>query len=541
MLVIPTGIFLVQASRLSRWIVDDAAITFAYARNLVQGNGFVAQPGGPVVEGYSNPTWLAALIVGKAAHLFDSQTTIFGVPDYVWFPKMLAVLCFIGTVWAVYITARSIWQPAASAVAAAALAGIMLAAIPSYVIWAVSGLENGLYGLLIAVLIALLTRAVAFDQILTIRAELVAAVVVLLLVCTRPDGAVYLPVFIGCALLLATGHSLRERCISSVRYAAMAGCGFAVVLTVRWIIFRQLVPNTAIAKGQDFSGIWTMGRIGDITSYLGWAACLFALVMVVTAVVLKVSGSVDRRQWLTVIGPTAIVLGAACTAFFVLNKDWMDQLRFATPIWVAGCSLVAMSTVRVLSTVTSRALLAVCVAAVVAAAVLTGQHFASSSSKFVAGPTLSACWVDARYSQSFAAYAQELGLPQPNTLALADVGGVLLAGRQQAVDIAGLVDPKIASLRSDGRLGAMGRYVLNKVRPEFINVHGPWGRGITSNPKFSQDYVPIYRDLDYVRRDLVTDEQLAALRAKAPVVVPPRSRELLLGSCGDKLGAGTTN
>ena len=53
--------------RLWDWEVEDAAITFAYARSFAEGDGLVPQPGAERVEGYSNPTWLllfAAKFVG---------------------------------------------------------------------------------------------------------------------------------------------------------------------------------------------------------------------------------------------------------------------------------------------------------------------------------------------------------------------------------------------------------------------------------------------------------------------------------------------
>ena len=42
-------------------VVEDAAISFAYARNLAEGEGLVALPGGERVEGYSNPLWVLLL------------------------------------------------------------------------------------------------------------------------------------------------------------------------------------------------------------------------------------------------------------------------------------------------------------------------------------------------------------------------------------------------------------------------------------------------------------------------------------------------
>ena len=43
------------------WLVDDAAISMAYAANWTAGHGLVAQPGLPPVEGYSNFLWVVVL------------------------------------------------------------------------------------------------------------------------------------------------------------------------------------------------------------------------------------------------------------------------------------------------------------------------------------------------------------------------------------------------------------------------------------------------------------------------------------------------
>ncbi len=51
------------------WWVDDAAITFAYARNLAQGDGLVAFPGAERSEGFSNPLWMGLLALGQVVGL----------------------------------------------------------------------------------------------------------------------------------------------------------------------------------------------------------------------------------------------------------------------------------------------------------------------------------------------------------------------------------------------------------------------------------------------------------------------------------------
>src|SRR5262249_23988574 len=55
LVAVPIIVFVAHASVFGSWIVDDAAISWAYARSLATGHGLVAQPGVAPVEGYSNP------------------------------------------------------------------------------------------------------------------------------------------------------------------------------------------------------------------------------------------------------------------------------------------------------------------------------------------------------------------------------------------------------------------------------------------------------------------------------------------------------
>ncbi|HWM05717.1 MAG TPA: hypothetical protein VNP92_25535, partial [Actinophytocola sp.] len=70
-MLLPTAVTTLHALAYGRWIVDDAGITFAYARSITSGAGPVLQPGAEPVEGYSNPAWLLVLAAGRAIGLFD--------------------------------------------------------------------------------------------------------------------------------------------------------------------------------------------------------------------------------------------------------------------------------------------------------------------------------------------------------------------------------------------------------------------------------------------------------------------------------------
>ena len=64
--------------------IEDAGISFAYARNLVEGDGLATYVGGPRVEGYSNPSWtfLIALLYAVGLPPFTTAKVLgwgFGV------------------------------------------------------------------------------------------------------------------------------------------------------------------------------------------------------------------------------------------------------------------------------------------------------------------------------------------------------------------------------------------------------------------------------------------------------------------------------
>ena len=60
---------LVHQLLLLHWYIEDAAISFTFARHLAEGEGLVAYPGGERVEGYSNPLWMLIMSVVLALGL----------------------------------------------------------------------------------------------------------------------------------------------------------------------------------------------------------------------------------------------------------------------------------------------------------------------------------------------------------------------------------------------------------------------------------------------------------------------------------------
>src|SRR6266498_627458 len=320
------------------WVVDDAAITFAYARSLASGDGLVLQPGQPPVEAYSNPTWLALLALGRLAGLFD-HGTIFGIADQVLFPKALAFLCCVGILVAMYRAASAVTRRPA---VVTLVAGLTLATIPSFVIWCFSGLENSLFALAVAWLAAVLCRASVQGRLGTAtvsdvrsassatvsdvrsassaKVALLTGVLAALAALTRPDGVVYVLAFPALAVLWLP---LRRAGWLSLLSVAAFAVPYGGYVGYRLATFGELLSAPAIAKAQAMPEPGQLMRAGELVGYAG-----ALLVLVVAACV----GTVLSRPSGLRTGMVALLvpLALAIVGHAVLMPDWMGEQRFST-------------------------------------------------------------------------------------------------------------------------------------------------------------------------------------------------------------------
>lgn len=163
-----------QTRPLDSWLIDDAGISFACARNLAEGHGLVAQPGAPRVEGFSNPAWVCLLslfsafridilVVVKPLSIFLTALglLLFYLATYKFFRSHL--LAFVSTLW--------------------------LSGQPPLVIWSVSGLESSLLFLEVVSLFYLVLQKP--NLLWALLSGLIAGITAL----TRPEAFVYLLVY----------------------------------------------------------------------------------------------------------------------------------------------------------------------------------------------------------------------------------------------------------------------------------------------------------------------------------------------------------
>jgi len=134
--LIATLIFLIFVAIFFEYSIDDAFITFRYAENLADGHGLVFNPDGNAVEAYSNFLWLLIL----------SLLYSIGLPTYL-SAKIVGIILFIlaGYLWMKLLAEKyDKYIP---------WAGALFLAQPITAFWAVSGLELGLYSLLLVLFI----------------------------------------------------------------------------------------------------------------------------------------------------------------------------------------------------------------------------------------------------------------------------------------------------------------------------------------------------------------------------------------------------
>src|SRR4051794_14323626 len=95
--------FLLLCWLLRRFVTDDAWITIRYAQNLADGHGLVWNPGGPRVEGFSNP-----LLVGA-----EALAHVAGVPA-IDVARAIGVLAGVGVLVLIHRAAPPVVWPTAT-------------------------------------------------------------------------------------------------------------------------------------------------------------------------------------------------------------------------------------------------------------------------------------------------------------------------------------------------------------------------------------------------------------------------------------------
>lgn len=526
-----------HASVYGQWMVDDASITFAYARSVAEGYGPVLQPGAVPVEGYSNTTWMLLLAFGRLIGVFD-HGAIFGIPDYVLFPKALALLCCAGILFAFHRASTALFPRYAWLVTLAG--GALLAANPSFVIWSFSGLENPLYALLVVTGAVLMLRAVVDHRLLSTRVAVLTGLLAFAAALTRPDGMIYAAAYPLLAVVFLHRHAWRPTLLAAGKSVLAFGVPYGLFLLWRHAEFGLWVTNTTVAKSQSTPHLLNLSRGSDLIGYAGWMTVLVAVGCV--GIVLS-----QRSRVRAGVVAASVPLMLAIAAYCVLASDWMGEYRFATPVWALGTLVAVLAAAHVAATARVRGRIALILASVFALAV-SGDLAVHDAEQFAARPTLPMCTVADRY-EMMNGYADILGITTGTEL-VPDIGGTSLTAKLQIIDLAGLANGPLARLQGARDMTGVRDYVFDVAKPTFLNFHAPWSVStkLYQDPRLFADYDQIFStpnpvdDSDWVRKDVVSSPaKLAQLRAYAAKTYNTRwdyPPAYIKSGCGDVLRPG---
>ncbi len=280
------------------WKLDDAYISFAYARNWVEGKGIVFNEG-ERVEGYTCFLWVALIALGLWLHL----------PVEPW-STVLGTVCALGSLLTAAALAHEVLPQGRRW--AAAGAALLAALWPPFAWWAASGMETTLF--------AFLVTASLWAHVRTAGSSPWVGVVAALAALTRPEA------WLLGGLLAADAIRLQRRkgVWVGLTFLAIFGTYFAW----RTWYYGYLLPNTFYAKVGTTTEQIVRGWVYLKSFLWNWGACLFltAWLPVVTA---------HRRRLLVVYA--FIALYAAYVV--VVGGDVFHFFRFWVPLFPALCAL----------------------------------------------------------------------------------------------------------------------------------------------------------------------------------------------------------
>jgi len=318
------------------FIVDDAAISFTYARNFAHGFGLGAlYPGAPRVEGYSNLLWVILLGAG----------TWLGF-DTILVSKILGLVFALGAMLMLFLSLRDFirnrWL----------LSGLILLPISlTFTFWSVSGLENSLYAFLILLAVYLLIREDKTPTAIPYGSPLTLVLVGM----TRPEGLVYALAGLGYKIIqlgfnwrpadkeqLADKDHLHNKRRLYIRnlviWLAIFLLGYGLFKTWHWWYFAAFWPNPIYAKagwyGKDLNKVWLQP---DGWIYLRGYFRSFAAVGMIP--VLIFGGLVSLRGQQRIF----LIFALAALALPLYTSDWMVNYRFVYPFLPFEIALLVLA------------------------------------------------------------------------------------------------------------------------------------------------------------------------------------------------------
>jgi arabinofuranosyltransferase len=482
-----------------RMLFDDSFITYRYAMNFARGDGLVFNPG-ERVEGYTCFLWVLILGAVMAA----------GGNVVLW-AQVLGLAASTGSlVVAQRLTSRlaagpPLWPQA--------LAPLLLATNPAFVLWTGSGMETALFTFLVTLTVAAYLRQPGAPS---------SGIALALATMTRPDGALW-----GVAFLV---DQLRRGRRARWGWLVTAATIFGPYLAWRISYYGDLLPNTFYAKVGGGTAALGLG-LTYVATFLGPG---MGLLLVVPA---AVGAWIDREHRLL----WGTIHGLVLAYVIYVGGDIFPLHRFLMPILPVVAALAACGARHIWVRLGSRRAGIVFAAFALVAAPLWVREHALAERVAVMSSRL--CVVAKAVAEYLA------GKTRPDdSIAAMGVGALAFYSDRTVIDMLGLTNAHIAHRTVPMGTGLRGHekydagYVLGR-RPAFILLPSrealaafvtessgakfarsfpglPALEDMESNPRFRTDYVP--DELGSFRRRDHVPAGSARPTASNPPAEPPR-------------------
>jgi arabinofuranosyltransferase len=407
--------------RLREHTIDDAYISYRYAKNLARGLGLVFNEG-ERIEGYTNFLFTCLL---AAAYKLGAD------PDHT--AKIIGALSAFGSIGCMYAISARLWPVGVTPV----VSTWFLATSTVTAGYAVFGLETSFFVFLLLLATWLFLRerarpeafpwsgaALALAGLTRPEAPMFAGLLMFFLAGTPPPEGVKRS---RLTVLLSPVRDLFER--RNLLRAALFVVPVAAHLVFRRLYYGAWVPNTFSAKTgnleqQFYSGIDYMRRYGMHAGPI--------LALALPGVVLAI---VQRRRELGAF----IAIGLAVPGYILLvGGDWMPLFRFMAT-FEPFCFLLADRFLRELVDKRPRWVALLAAAAAVVGAWTRGRTF-SDGTRLIDGERI--FWTSS--AGGVARWFADNG--ERGTIAVADMGYIGYATDYPILDLLGLIDPVISKL-----------------------------------------------------------------------------------------------
>ncbi|MBK9097308.1 MAG: hypothetical protein IPM14_04135 [bacterium] len=294
--------------------IDDANIYFKYMRNVADGLGFIYNPGGERVEGFTSVLYT---LIGSTIFLFTDKIEL-----------SLFIINIIAVSYTIYKVSLFIYNLNFKKYN---LYGIiftlttLLLVMPGYFFWTtLSLLESGIWSMLIC-----LTTLAVFDENTLIN-RMKFILLITLLIVTRPEAyfwAFYLIFLKGLFNYIYHKYSLNKVFKENRLFLFTFILVLASLLIWRYNYFGYLLPNTYYVK--VYGSFWYNFKLGieDLFSFLIYTNPILMLTLITIASIAKIKfRNISYEEIVQLILSLIILVAFAIPV--VLGGDYFKWNRF---------------------------------------------------------------------------------------------------------------------------------------------------------------------------------------------------------------------